>query len=362
MKPKRIGLKKFKNYFSLRSIGKRKTIVLAVLLAILIASIVGTIASSKVPVEVKSKKKLYILRHNFQYTYLVGLKPNILYNKTAIGPGEVAYLPISKSVNITLNYWVDTSIKNIEVKGSVEGVIVVREEEGWVKEFESITPITFNSTSYKMFFSIDLEKIYGLINKISKETGSRSSTYTVEIKPEVTVVTKFSQKEFKETLYPAFKIKIDYQSNSLKFEGEKYTFTRDKEIELTKPNFIKVFYWPIPVAAMKIFSYTALILSSLGLVSLAVAMFKSREISEVEHIFSKYEDILVKTNNPSKYLNEAVELKSFEDLVKIATNMGKPVFYTAKRLSENVEHVFWVTDGKLTTKYTVTEKHQTRKQ
>jgi len=358
----KIGIKKLKKNLSLKRVNRRKTIVLTVLLAVLIMSTVGTVVSSKVPVEIKSRKKLYILRHNFQYTYLVGLRPNILYNKTIIGPDEIPYLPISKSINVTLNYWVDTSIKNIEVEGYAKGVIVVREENGWAKEFRIIVPVTFNSTSYSMFFSIDLEEVNSLINKISKETGSRSLIYTIEIKPEISVATRFLQKEFKETYHPTFKIKIDRQSNVLKFEGEKYTFTRDKEVEIIKPNTAKIFYWPVPVAVIKTFSYTALILSSLGLVSLAVAMFKSREISEIEHIFSKYEDILVKTNNPSKYLNEAVELNSFEDLVKIATNMEKPIFYTAKRLSENVEHVFWVTDGKLTTKYTVTEKHHIRKQ
>ncbi|RLE89018.1 MAG: hypothetical protein DRN04_16750 [Thermoprotei archaeon] len=362
MKIKKIRIRKLKKYFSLKGTNRRKTLVLTILLTILTISIVGTVVSSKIPVEVKSKKKLYTLRHNFQYTYLIGLKPNILYNKTVIGPDEVPYLPISKNVNVTLNYWVDTSIKNIKVEGYIKGVMIIREENGWSKEFKIITPTTFNSTRYNMSFFIDLEEVYKLINKISKETGSRSLMYTVEIKPAVSTVTRFSQKELKEVYYPTFRIKIDHQSNALKFEGEKYAFTRDKEVEITKPNIVKIFYWPIPVVVAKVFSYTALILSSLGLVSLAVTMFRSREISEVERILSKYEDVLVKTSNPSKHLNEAVELNSFEDLVKIAINMGKPIFYTAKRLSENVEHVFWVTDGKLTTKYTVTEKHRTRKQ
>ena len=356
MKIKKIRVRKLKEYFSLKGTNRTRTVALAALLTILIISIMGTVVSSKVPVEIESKKKLYTLRHNFQYTYLIGLRPNVLYNKTVIGPGETPYLPISRSVNITLSYWVDTSIKNIKVEGYIKGVVVVREEGGWSKEFKIIRPITINSTRYDMFFSIDLEEVYKLINKISKETGSRSLMYTIEIKPEVSVVTKFSQKEpKKEVFYPVFKIKIDYQSNTLKFEGEKYTFTRDKEVKTTKPNVVKVFYWPIPAAVVKVFSYTALILSSLGLVSLAVTMFRSREISEVERILSKYEDVLVKTSNPSKYLNEAVELNSFEDLVKIATNMGRPIFYTMKQLSEKIEHVFWVTDGKLTMKYTTLE-------
>ena len=354
-----LKLKKLRKHISMKNIGRKKLLLTALLL-ILIVSAMGTIILSKIPVEVKREKTIYTLRHNFQYKYLVGLRPNTLYNKTVIGPNEVAYLPMSKSVNVTLTYKIASSIKEVKVSGNIKGVIVVEEEKGWVKEIEPIIPKNFNSTSFSIMFFIDIEKVSSLVNKIGKETGSRSFLYTLKIKPEVNILTELPYGKFEETYYPEFRIKIDHQNNVLKFEGEKYTFVKDEKSETTRPNFIKAIYWYIPVAVVKVLSYTALVVSSLGLMSLTVTAFKSKKTSEIERILLKYDDVLVNAVKPLKQLDEAIELNNFEDLVRIAANMSKPVFHTVKQRSEVVEHIFWVTDGSLTLKYITLENKATK--
>lgn len=332
----------------------RHIVFLALILSTIIAAL-GSYAVSSLPSVKVYEKTVYKVSHNVDCSYNVMLYPNFIYdNASVIGMDKIAYLKLSKGVNVTCKYSVKSS-KPISLIGTYGGAIYLEGEDMLPKKIGDLLVDEFeNTATFTMYLNIS--QINGYIGTIEEETGLKNSKYDIRISPIINVNYTLAgiSKKFSETITPNPIMVLDYGEKTITFKnlhGEKPV--EEKET-YTMPTYVNLMSWQIPVSRLKIFTYmTTIALTSATATMWAVIIRRKEVEEEYKTILEKYSDLIIKTTRkpPEK---GRIELESFTDLLKISANLNKPILYT----KANPEHIFWTIGNKET--YTYISKSQNK--
>lgn len=300
---------------------------------------------------VKEENNIFYNYNNISnINYQVHLKPNILYDEDILDEDNIYITEFVDNIYTTFEYEFNGD-KSAEILGSYEIIAqmegyIGEEKEGniktiWKKDF-IIEPTTeFQTTDKK----INIKKnVYLNINEYNQFARKviELSEIGIPIKLSVFMNVKLQADTDKGKADVHMTPSITIPINTNYFEIKKIIHNDSGTIEDTKQ-------MPMPVNKVIVLIYTCLLMLLLGTLTYIIQFTENKKQCPLEKhlkkIFKKYGDRLVALNQEIMISDPCSEVKSIDDLVKIADEIGKPIMY---RHSQNYDEItkFYVIDEK----------------
>jgi len=331
----------------------RLTALLVLFALLSVASIVTIYFTHQLPTEEAITTTLCAYEHRGRYDYIAKLKPNNLYNQTTLKLGEgTLYTRVIEHINITFSY---TFLSSRTTNTTIE-YLVNRELESpgkWVKNLEATasntTNFTGNTGGFTTTLHINIAEVKGLVSVIDEDTGTSSSTFNLNVKPQIHTVSETDAGTINEPLNPT--LTITFQSGTSQGDIiiiENLDHTKTGGITKTETIYQQ---W---VTNQRYASYAILLPALTGLAYITWAFIRTKPTKPekpLEKIIASYEEIIAEAKEPSYEGRKAtVTMKTLEDLVKVAYSLDKPILHSKK---ESI-HTFYVVDGSTKYEYTLT--------
>ncbi|MEM2363804.1 MAG: DUF5305 family protein [Candidatus Nezhaarchaeales archaeon] len=293
--------------------------------------------------------------HRAMYDYVAELKPNIIYNKTILRPGEgILYATLTNKINISFIYMFSSNPPPEAINVVMRGLTAkIESPDKWTKVLqkeELIELLNFRG-SVNFTLEVDCLLLKQIVNAIDKELGVYSSSYNLFIAPEVLVNARIAGRSVSEVYTPqltvTFKISAD-RGGYISLEGLEQTQSREiKDV-------IEVFH--PEVESQRVLSYIATILATVGLatsmlIHYRVKWHEKKKLVDVKlsRMIREHRDVIVEALTSLPEVHATIEVRSLEDLVKIAEVLAKPIL----KAMEDEKQVFYVVDGNIKYQYKV---------
>jgi len=277
----------------------------AILLALLTLACFFAYNAFKTPASYEREVTLCKYEHSASFNYLVYLKPNSLYNETAITGKKFYFTKITDYIYVTFKY-----AFNIDKPADVYTECDVFAEistDKWSKSYFLNRTISDSKLSIGM--PIDLSFYMKEVEKIEKEIGVFSKEAKLRLIYNIYTQAKTEYGEIDERFAPMLTISLgntfSISENSTKKVGSitrKEVFKREDVVNQRK------------------FSFVAIALLSLALVAFLL-LTKSKE--DVNLKIKKYERWIVNIEKTPS--GDFLPVSSFDDLIKVAGELGKPI-------------------------------------
>lgn len=283
----------------------------------------------------EQKNTLYSYNSKSAVNYEVFLKPNILYPNKSLGEGEIYITEFVDFIDTTFNYEFsgdkEATIQgdyNIVasaagfIKGEDKGDIIV-----WKKDFRILPKTSFsnngNKVEIKEKISLKLDE-YNEFAKAVTEASKVNTSVNLDVVMNINIQVKTDNGIIEETISPSMVIPL----NTSMFQISGNT-SIEKPGAIEETNQIQ-----LPVNRNKVIIYIVilgillLILVYLVFFTKSVVIIKDPLEKELKQIFKKHGDRFVALSKEpfinSNYINQ---VKSIDDLVRIADELCKPIIY-----------------------------------
>ncbi len=284
--------------------------------------------------------------HIATYNYTAILEPNILYNKTIIGYNETIYTPLLKMLNITLRYHLQSIPSITSFYGTYKFRILIEDPDKWSKEYMSLSEKEFLTPNLTYILSINFTKLSDLVKSIRKELDlpTAAQKFYIHIIPVIDTKFRIKDRELSEELKPILSIEVDNFNKKLVFTGLEYKVQKDIKDKVIRTKTLNILGLTLSISMLRYMLYLALIPIVLAIpLTFIISGGKVREVKLIEQIMNKYKDLIInvkeiKTSNPKHY----IEVSSFEELVKIAINIERPILHEVRESREGIIHQFRV--------------------
>lgn len=307
---------------------------------LLITSIILMCAASfylykevKYPSFKEEKITLFSYNNMTNVNYRVFLKPNILYDVESIGEGNIYIAEFVDYIDTSFNYEFRgeryTDVKgDYEIIAKVEGVIGEDEDFKtiWKKDFVLLPKASFQANdktiSVKEDFKLKLQEYNEFAQQVIK-TSKIGSKVKMTVLMNVRLKANTDKGIVEEKISPTMIIPL----NANYFEiGGNLSQEKPGSIEETKQV-------QLPINKNKVIVYGIILGISLILLIFIIFFTKAKLMMDpfekkIRKIFKKHGDRLVALNNEIAVTCENYsEVKSIEDLVRIADEIEKPITY-----------------------------------
>ncbi len=286
------------------------------------------------------EKKTFELNYNTTYRYVAEVNKSIIYyNRETIGMDEPLYIPLTKSLNFSINFNVDVKHDSIiNNKGLLELRIRLIEPEGWSILLYNKTYV-INSTNEEINFTINITEIRDIISNIRKEIGSSSLEYDIEIDPLIKLSTRISKGIIDRMIEPKLILKLDFQRNKILYDKLNFTDSYKKTDKEIVASTMSILGLAITVQNLRYISY-GLILVGVASIILMMITRERTFTNVVESFIRKYDNIIIKASKITAS-SRKVLVKDFKELLRISRLLGKPIVY----YKEGDSHIFTVIDA-----------------
>lgn len=318
----------------------QKTLILLALFTILtLISIITVYAVHQTPTEKTVTNTLCTYKSTADYDYTAILKPNIIYNnKTTLKPNEgTIYKALTKQINISLTYTFDASLP-------AETTITYRLTEtlktaAWHHQITATTTNVTNQTTVQItvppFNRTELEAIK---RKIESETGTSSSTYTLEVTPTFTVKANTTAGQIYQVFTPTLTV-----STQRTEEGEVITVEglhQTKTGAITENQTTTLY----EIINQRYASYILTTVSAAGLAFSTYFHMKFKPPTkkpQIKKIIAPHKDMIIEAEETPGKTRITIEVKTIEDLAKTAEILARPILHATK----GNEHIFYIIDN-----------------
>ena len=308
---------------------------------------------AKVPKIEEKVAKIYTYTHKSSADYKVLLKPNSLYTGDSLGEGQYYIANYVDAIQNTFNYeFKGEAPANIagyyEIAAVVEGYTIVEKEHKtiWKKKFTLVpkTDFAVNDTILSLSETVNIK-----LSEYSAFAGAIAEESKVQIPLQLNVYMDVNLKadtgkgiaEAKMT--PVITIPLDARYFMIAESDEKEVpgsieETQKIQIPPDKQK-IRILIYGLAVLAFMI----------LGLTLFTEAIRKSSFTMKLDKIFKQHGSRLVALNSelPAASLDNCSIVRSIEDLVRVADEIGKPIMYEYSEDYRDMVH-FYVLDDKRT--------------
>lgn len=301
-------------------------------------------------------------QHTGTYNYIAELKPNIIYNKTTLTPDEgTLYTAIVNQINLTFTYTFKCDPKPSITIIHPETAILLESPGKW-------PPKTLSSTeaqetlrlSGALNFSMQINgtKIKEIVNLIDAETGTRSTTYNINIKPKIhvtaNVTTETTVKTIDETFTPELTV-------AFKTEAEKGNYIAIENLRQTKPDEITETH-QIPLQGVEFQRTLSYVATASTTIALAISTFLYIRYKPavppkkiIEKLMAPYKELIAETKQKPPETKTTINMETLEDLAKTAEILARPILHTTKAK----EHAFYIIDNNTKYQYKTTAPTKT---
>ena len=331
----------------------RNVIVTLLVCGILIFSY-GVYYAYSLPLQ-DQKVPVFNYNQKANVNYSVIYKPNILTNKTSIEEGNVYITNYVDYINTVLDYNY-TGERNAEISGNYSIIAVLEALEGrneekepktiWSKDFELVPKTSFSASdvgfSLKKELQVYLTPFQNFVQQVineSKVVGNHRLTVKWNIHLEV----ETDKGIVKENLTPTLIIPLG--NNYFEIGGQQTVEKPGTIEEVIKVEDPRKQIGIIIFSILDVMCFLILIF----VLTYTVATNTDKLNREIKRIFKRHGERLVELESSSRIGFDCKDLwsvKSFEDLVRIADEISKPIVYHYDNSADMNIPVFYVFDDK----------------
>lgn len=281
----------------------------------------------------EEKISLYSYTNKANVNYEVLLKPNILYDKNILEEGSIYITEFVDKIQITFNCNF-TGERSIKIKGEydviarAEGTVLKEKEElvVWKKDFMLLPKESFNVKDNKFTINKNIELDLVQYNEFAKqvlEASKVNANTRLTVLMNVNIKGETDNGVIEEKMMPS--IIIPLNTSYFEILGN---LSEEKQGALEETNQVQ-----LAVNQNKVIFY-GILLGILGIILILLIFFTESIVitdplqKKLKYIFKKHGDRLVALNKEPKITWENTDqVKSIDDLVRIADEIGKPIIY-----------------------------------
>ena len=277
------------------------------------------------------------------YFYVATLAPNDLYNSTTIsGTNVTLFAPVTRWINVT---FVDgVTLSSTAATQLVDHFTVTLSTPVWSKTLDQAVQnnVSANSTSLAVVdrYSLNVSWIENLTQAIDNQLGYTPSQFTVTLAP--AVVGNVSIGSEKAPLSMSSFLNLTFAGSLISPKGG-LTNAQDK-IYSSKGS--------TDAAGGSALSDAYLFLAvSLAALALSIALLwatrkrpKLAALPDLDSLTEPYEEVIVGTTKTPEVAT-VLPVERWDDLVKVADTLGRPILRPLKRPDEPKGSSFYVVDG-----------------
>ncbi len=326
---------------------------------ILVISIFVIIANLSHKIEISIKEKIYSYSSNLNYDYKVNLKPNEYINDKTLGmdyPAYVTDLIDNISLNLDYNYNSDkqTNIAyEYDILGKMQVVYTRDGEEQKIIENDEVIKDNktgsseTNKIDIKENLLLDLKQENSMLKKFEQEMGmSISAKYKVILNVRIKTNVENENVDFEDKKI----IEIDLGAKTTKIESpdnKSLSNSISKDEKTTIDNNNKV---AIVIAA--IFALVGIRMLIYVIQTRDANYIRNESKEEVNYILKTCNEKIVEIDNmPQEADISVVNVKEFDELIKLSEELFKPILYWENK--EKEEYYFMVISNQIRYEYVI---------
>jgi len=286
------------------------------------------------------------------YNLVATVQPNELYNSTNLSPGQgTLFAAITRTINVT--YACTISLGQTGDVNLGASYLVSLSGGVWNKTLSQSTQSEqqsgVGSVMLTRSFQFNVSQTMALAKRIGTELQYTSPSYMIQISPVITgslgVVGRTVPVDF------VTPMNLTFSGGLITPTGTSYSYVGN----ITSPEILTYG----STNTYRYVSYGALAASLLLLgISLYYVLMveKGNEPGEADVISAltqPYREVIASTNSLPSGTSQ-VSMEKWEDLVKVADTIGRPILEYVDRGEGFTHHVFWVLDGYTTYVYEAT--------
>lgn len=321
----------------------------AVLFIIIIITLAGVYWSYTRPAETAVGYTAFPYSQESKVDYQVYLLPNELYEETYLGPGRAYISRLTDYINteFMFRFWAEDEADingrysvtaNIEALTGQENLLV------WEKSFLLLPPEDFHIRGKEVFLREDIvlpfSEYAALANEIVEATGFSPQSLNLKVNYNVELAANTPDGVIRESAAPELTVPLSGN-----------VFTVGGTLEDSKAGGIDVTRWePVPYyeEARRGFTLASILLVLCLLVFIQVTVGREERNNIVKRklsrILKQHHDRIVKCTEkiPNPGHGNILAVASFDDLLKIADELGKPIIYQNGQNGDSLEYSFFV--------------------
>lgn len=350
-----------KNKIKKLKINKVIRLALIVFLILVLSSVSFLLYKElKIPIVKEEKVKLYSYINKSSIDYKVLLKPNNLYDIPTLDEGQYYITSYVDIIQAAFKYEF-VGERPADLKGSYEIAALLegyKDENNnrtviWEKQFILSPKEDFASKEERMSLiktvDIRLDEFSNFAKKIVEETKVRSSLQ-LSIYMKVNLAADTDKGIVEVTAAPTLVLPLEadyFMITESEVKEEPGSIEETRQVQLP-PDKFKV--------RMYILSLFVLVFAVLGLLIFTEPIIRSQFTKKLNKIFKQHGSRLVALDNelPAVSLEKCFIVRSIDDLVRVADELGKPIMYEFREEYNDMVH-FYVLDSKMTYIYTLRE-------
>jgi hypothetical protein len=341
----------------------RRKVITVLLIAFAILALIASFLlyyTHQLPIKKEIVVTLYTYEQYGTFDYIATLKPNTIYDKTTLEPGEgPLFTSITDNINVSFTY---------NFQGDESADLTVRyyvieylEMPIWQKKIGEVQQktITLTGTNASLYIDdippINVSSVQSLANTLAQETGLTMPEYNVTTAVQVNIEANTPEGSINELFAPNMTICFPSgygQGDVITIEGTQHSRTG----EITTTDTI---YQPW-VETQRYVSYALSIVSFPGVLVIAWAYARSKSTKPVkpealfEEFIEPFKEVISETVQEPRFQEHltVVSMKTLADLAKVADTLAKPIVH-ARKPPET--HILYVIDETTLYEYTITE-------
>jgi hypothetical protein len=344
-KPGRITLKK-----------TTRLIIISIISIILFISLIATIMTYPTPTKTLETLTVAHYSQSGDYTYIVYLKNNTLYEMPLLLPNQGIYF---KQIidNITASF---TYTYQSDVPGSISGNYSMYAEiktDLWTKKYPLTNQIPFTdndkTTTFTQQFPINYTFYDAIVGQINTETGVTTPHPLLIIHTNVILSQIISQGIIRAQFSPELSITLAQKTIEISENlSSRETGSLTKQSTLVHESGLQRNIFTVITLSF------AILLCVFFIITKNIPEQKTETEKTIKKIYKKNGEWILKTMTPPPtVLQHILQFTSIEDIIKISEDLNKPLFhYTA---SNPQRHIFYILDNTTTYLYELNPKENT---
>ncbi|MEJ5291987.1 MAG: DUF5305 family protein [Candidatus Methanosuratincola sp.] len=329
-----------------------KTSILKIAIVVFIIastiSAVGLAYAYMSPTESVETTTKAVYRHMGSYDYVAHLVPNLIYNRTEVGPEvQRVYTNLLEWMDLYFEYdfVINASLSSLDSDLSIK--VALESPNRWGRELTLAEAVALANLSVEgIGFRLTLNKssLDAFVRLIDLETGTTTAEYNLRVTPTISTSAVTTAGNVQENFVPEINVSFKQDTGGRYLTVSPIITSKDGKLVETK----RVIYENVNM--QRILFAVALLASLVGLAFTGWKDFRKRppkgRSELVEQIMRENKDIIVKAEVEEEETTKRVEVKDFKELKKLAEILARPILHTLV----DKEHQFSVIDNG--TKYT----------
>lgn len=360
--------KKFRSFLAgfaalKKKIPKRsRQVAMFTLVAILIISTAGMLWSFTATGEQEVENVTYYCLQEAVLDYKVYMAPNDFFEETVLEPGRAYMTELTEQIVVDFEYhYFGEDEAEISGKYGMTALLEARTSDGehlvWDKEYELLAEESFSSSgsdySVEEQVTIPFGEYLAFTEEVREETGYSPAELNLSVNAYVDVEAETPDGVITDTLNPNMVIPMGGStftvSGSLMEESEGGITEVTTVTAVEGDNFRAVSAVAVTLAAAALLSVRFLTVPS--------EEKQQKQVQQVSKILKKHKERIVVTANGVTSVPEgAITVYSFDELLKLADEVGKPIIYPQPRYGNGGDHCFLIFTPEHVYAYSVKEK------